>query len=140
MKNSPSKETATLALIAAGVIGGLMPIISKIILRELPPLTVLFLSVSIMLFVLLPIMRRDVPHIWLHKKNLLKFGFLWLTNIALFIIGVTITTAIASQVLYAGVPLLVFVMHYFVSREKIEISQNGLARALGLSFLLPDRR
>ena len=123
MKNSPSKEIATLALVAAGIIGGLMPIISKIILRELPPLTVLFLSVSIMLSVLLPIVRRDVPQIWLHRKNLLKFGFLWLTNIALFIIGLNFTTAIASGVLYAGVPLLVFALYYFVSREKIEVSQ-----------------
>ena len=123
MKNSPNKETAVLALVAAGVIGGLMPIFSKIILRELPPLTVLFLSVTLMLVVLVPIMRRDLPQVYLYRKSLLKFGFLWLANIALFIIGVNFTTAIASQVLYAGVPLLVFVLHYFVSREKTEVSQ-----------------
>ncbi|MBI4062337.1 DMT family transporter [Candidatus Gottesmanbacteria bacterium] len=123
MKNSPSKEIATLALVSAGVIGGLMPIISKIILRELPPLTVLFLSVTFMLLVLLPIVRRDLPQVYFHRKNLLKFGFLWFTNIALFIIGLNFTTAIASGVLYAGVPLLVFALHYFVSREKIEVSQ-----------------
>lgn len=139
MKNFPNNQLlATLALILAGVIGGLVPIVSKIVLRELPPLTILFLSITIMLGVLLPIVRKDASFLWSQRKSLLLFGFLWLTNISLFIIGVNHTTAIAASILYAGVPLLVFVQHYFVTKEPVAVSQGVgvLVGFLGVLFFV----
>lgn len=64
MKNSAnSLLLGTLALIVAGIFGGFSAYLSKIILRELPPLTVLFLRITIMLAMLLPLSRSVFPDI-----------------------------------------------------------------------------
>lgn len=135
MKSSPNKVNAGLALIGAGIIGGFMPILSKVVLREVSPLTLLFVSLTIMVIVLVPISWRDFVTFWEQKKKLFWFGLLWMANITLFIIGLNYTTAVASQVLYAGVPILVFILHYLLTREKVSISQI-VGILLGLAGVL----
>lgn len=121
MKNSPNNQRlATLALFVAGIIGGLMPVVSKIVLRELPPLTVLFVSLLVMVLAFSPGIFQLRKRLWQHKKSLLLFGLLWMGNITLFIIGVQYTTAVASQILYASVPILILVEQHFVVQEKIK--------------------
>lgn len=124
MKNSPSNQSrATVALFAAGIIGGLMPVVSKIVLRELPPITVLFMSLLVMVLVFSPGIFQLRKRLWQHKKSLLFFGLLWMGNITLFIIGVQYTTAVASQILYATVPILLLVEQQFVIRENVKLLQ-----------------
>lgn len=119
MKNFPNSILATVALIVAGIIGGLVPIISKLLFRELSPLSVLFFSITIMLVVLIPLNRTFIGELKRHWQRLVIFGLLWTGNVMLFILGVKHTTAVASQVLYAGVPLFVLVEQYFVRGERI---------------------
>ncbi len=110
---------ASAALILAGVIGGTVPIISKLLFRELSPLSVLFFSITIMLVVLLPLSRSFLNDVKKHWRRLILFGLLWTGNVTLFIIGVKNTTAVSSQVLYAGVPILVLIEHAVTQGERI---------------------
>ncbi len=119
MKNFPNKTLAIIALVVAGIIGGIVPIISKLLFRELSPLSVLFFSITIMLSVLVPINRTFFGELKKHWRHLVIFGLLWTGNVMLFILGVKHTTAVASQVLYAGVPLLVLVEQYIARAERI---------------------
>lgn len=108
-----------MALLIAGIIGGIMPILSKLLFRELSPLSVLFFSITIMLGVLVPLNRTLFGELKKHWRRLMIFGLFWTGNVTLFILGVKHTTAVVSQVLYAGVPLLVLVEQYFVRGERI---------------------
>lgn len=119
MKSLPNSTLATVALIGAGIIGGMVPIISKLLFRELSPLSVLFFGITIMIGVLVPLNRTLLGELKMHWRHLMIFGLLWTGNVMLFILGVKHTTAVASQVLYAGVPLLVLVEQYIVRAERI---------------------
>lgn len=132
MSNSKnSKAFGSLALIASGIIGGIAPIAAKYALLELSPLTVLFLRLLIMLLPLLPlfiIVKLDFKN---NLKNLLLLGLFWLGNVTFFITGVKYTTAVASQILYALVPIFIIAEHYFISKTSLKKSQI-LSIALGL--------
>lgn len=119
MKNFPNKTLATASLFTAGIIGGIVPILSKLLFRELSPLSVLFFSITIMLGVLIPLDRTCIGELKKHWRRLVIFGFLWTGNVTLFILGVKHTTAVASQALYASVPLLVLVEQYIAHGERI---------------------
>ncbi len=118
-----NQALASAALILAGVIGGTVPIISKLLFRELSPLSVLFFSISIMVVVLASINRPFLQEARQQWRRLVVFGLLWTGNVTLFIVGVKYTTAVASQLLYAGVPILVLIEQYFARGEKVVIRQ-----------------
>lgn len=119
MKNFPNKTLATASLFIAGIIGGIVPILSKLLFREFSPLSVLFFSITIMLGVLVPLNRTCIGELKKHWWRLVIFGLLWTGNVTLFILGVKHTTAVISQALYASVPLLVLVEQYIVGGERI---------------------
>lgn len=124
MKNFRNNHTlATVALLTAGVAGGIMPILSKLLFRELSPLSVLFFSITIMLGVLIPLNKSFLGDIQKQWLRLVLFGLLWTGNVMLFILGVNHTTAIVSQILYAGVPLIVLFEQYVVHGERISFRQ-----------------
>ena len=124
MKNSPDNSgLATIALIGAGILGGLAAIASKIALRELPPLTILFFRITVMLLVLVPFKWRSFRRFFKQWKAMVIVGLLWTGNVALFIIGIQYTTAIASQVLYTTVPILVLLESRFLTNEKLTKAQ-----------------
>lgn len=110
---------ATLALLLAGTIGGLAPLGSKIALRELPPLTLLFVRVSIMLIALLPFTFSSLKLLRHEWKKALGLGVLWAANVILFILGIQFTTTIASQLLYTAVPLFVLGGAAALGQEKL---------------------
>ncbi len=114
---------ATFALILSGVIGGFAAYFSKIILRELPPLTILFLRMSIMLVILLPLTYKYLPHLLKHWKQIFATGIFWIGNLILFIIGIQYTTAIASGIIYAGSPIVVLIEDHLLNQAKVDSRQ-----------------
>ena len=124
MKNSPnSLLLGTLALITAGILGGIPAYLSKIILRELPPLTVLFVRITIMLAVLLPLARPAFPDIKKYWKQISILSLFWVGNLILFIVGIQYATAIASGLIYAGSPLVVILEERLFFRTSIRPHQ-----------------
>lgn len=142
MKIQRQHLIATLALLLAGTIGGLAPLGSKIALRELPPLTLLFVRVSVMLIALLPFTFSSLKLLKHEWKKALGLGVLWAANVILFILGIQFTTTIASQLLYTAVPLFVLVGAAVLGQEKLSWPKVvgillGLAGAL-LLVLRPE--
>ncbi len=130
MKNSQNNQfLGVIALFSASFIGGFAPLASKILLRELPPVTILFLRLSIMIAILFPISTRFISHLVLHGRKLLVLSLLWVGNLICFIIGIKYTTAIMSGLLYATAPILVVMGNYLFHRIKITKLQ-----AVGISL------
>lgn len=133
MKSFPNSQVlASAALILAGVIGGTVPIISKLLFRELSPLSVLFFSISIMVAVLVPFNKTLLEEARRQWRRLVVFGLLWTGNVTLFIVGVKYTTAVASQLLYAGVPILVLIEQYVARGEKV-VARQLIGIAIGFT-------
>lgn len=95
------------ALVAAGVLGGLAPIGAKYAIRELPPVTVLFLRLGVMLLALLPVTYRGLLAVRSQWKKFLVLGLCWTGNVTFFITGIGHTTTAISQLVYTLVPGIV---------------------------------
>ncbi|MBI3576505.1 DMT family transporter [Candidatus Gottesmanbacteria bacterium] len=121
MKSLQNKETlATAALLCAGILGGLAPIAAKILLRELPPFTLTFFRYSIALVVILPLFYRFARTIAIHWKQLILVSVCFSGNIFFFILGIGHTTSALSQLLYAGVPILMLFEQAVVTKIPIQ--------------------
>lgn len=119
----PNKQFLAITLIVvAAVIGGAIPPLSKIALRDIPPLSFTFLRFLLAGLILMPIFwsRRTI----LKKQNikqLILVSSLATINVTLFIFGVRRTTATISQMLYAGVPLVAGILSYSILKERLNV-------------------
>ncbi len=131
MKNSPNKYVfAVIALALANIIGGGAGFASKILLRELPPLTILFLRLTIMLCILVPLSMKRLLHLLQHWKQLTLLGLFWVVNLSLYIIGIKFTTVIAASIIYLGIPILVLLEDILMNKSKLLVWQ-GIGIVLG---------
>ncbi len=110
---------ATVAIVVAGILGGFIPIAIKVVLREFPQFTYLFLRLTIMLVFLLPFARKQLHEIYPYWKFAVPLGLLWIGYFLLFIAGLTSTTAFMSQVLSASAPLLVLMGNATINHERL---------------------
>jgi len=143
MKLGRNEFTASLAILVAGILGGLSPIAAKIALQELSPMAVLFLRISVMVVVFMPVLISSRRHLLIHWKRLLLLGFFWTGNVTLFIIGIKYTTSAISQVMYSMVPITVTILAFALNKEKIRPIQVvgimvGLIGAIILLILSND--
>lgn len=141
MKNLRNEKVlATLALIVAGILGGFTPIATKIALVEATPLLTLFIRLTITLVPLIFISGRSLLYIGTRSKEFFLVTFFWAGNIILFNIGIPHTTAIASQILYAAVPIFVLLESVIWLKERLKSYQVvGLVMGLVgvLAILMP---
>lgn len=114
---------ATLALLSAGILGGLAPVAVKVVLRELPPITISFLRLTIALVVLFPFSIRFWPQIVASWKRLVLVGLFYSGNVFLFTLGIKHTTSAVSQLLYGVVPLLMLLEQSMVGRVRLQTKQ-----------------
>ncbi|MEK7591827.1 MAG: DMT family transporter [Patescibacteria group bacterium] len=140
MDKKSNYSLGSLALLSAGIVGAFAGLGAKIALRELPPFTILFTRIIIMLVVLFPFVSRKLSVFKTHWKSLLLLGLFWSGNVAFFIVGIRYTTVLSSGVLYAGVPLLTLVesmilLHTRPKRNQIIGISLGL---LGMGILFMD--
>ncbi len=132
-----------LALIAAVIITPLLfsssPIVSKILLQQLPPFSVAFLRFVVAALVIMPFWIYEALHI--HKWHLLLIPTMLFgtANITLFIIGINLTIPNASQVIYTATPLVVILLSHLFLNEKLTMRKlNGIIIGLigALSILI----
>ncbi len=136
MKSLQNKATtATLALVCAGILGGLAPIAAKILLRELPPMTITFLRYAVASVILVPLVYRQAPALIAHWKKLVLLSAFFAGNIFLFILGVGYTTSAVSQLLYGAVPVLMFIEQTIGTKKSFQPRQL-LGILFGLSGTL----
>ncbi len=124
MKNSPNNYLlAVVALIFANIIGGGGGFASKILLRELPPFTILFFRLTVMSTILLILTKDQIQHIFSHRKQLGLLGLFLAGNLSFFIFGIQFTTVIASSIIYLGVPILVLIEDWIINKKRLQVWQ-----------------
>lgn len=122
---------ALVALLSAAVMGGFGGLSAKVALREVPPLTVLFFRINVMILVMLPFVGKTFGHLWQQRKKLFLLGVLWTGNVALFIVGIKYTTVVVSSLLYAFVPVVVLILQALILGNKVK-SYQTIGVVLGL--------
>lgn len=100
-------------------IGGGVSVFAKISLKEIPPLSFTLLRFLLATCVLLPFVIKNKEFQFKNLKKVISISLLATANVTLFIFGVGRTTAIISQMLYAGVPLIAGVFSFLLLKEKI---------------------
>ncbi|MEK7517810.1 MAG: DMT family transporter [Patescibacteria group bacterium] len=112
------RQKAFLSIFLYSLLSGAMAAVTKVGLSQVPPLSFAFIR-----FLLATVIVA--PFIWKEKKSFIKdlktlgpFSMLATLNIIFFILGIKLTTANISQILYAAVPIIAGVLTYFVLGEK----------------------
>lgn len=109
---------AVFLVILAAIISSGVPVFLKISLQQIPTFIFIFLRFLLAAFILMPIFwlkKEKFPKKYL--KSLLFVSLLATANVTLFAFGVKKTTAIISQILYAGIPLLVSLFSYYFLKK-----------------------
>ena len=113
-----SSTKATLALLGTVLLWSYMVVIARQIVSEISPVTVLFLRLLIASIFFLPFFISN--HTW-EKPHFLKLLLISLgstINLTFFILGIKFTTASASQIIYAAMPILILSYGKFILKEK----------------------
>lgn len=123
---------AVLATLSAHVVWGIAGPLVKIVLADIPPISLLFLrslfTVLILFplfeFKLLPELTHDktnfLPLTWEDKKNMFLAGFLGVfLNIALYFWGQTRTTVIDAWIIASSGTIFLIVYSYFFMHERL---------------------
>ncbi|OGK26102.1 hypothetical protein A2954_04100 [Candidatus Roizmanbacteria bacterium RIFCSPLOWO2_01_FULL_37_12] len=109
-----NKTKAILAILFASIFGGAASTVIKIAIRQIPPFSFSFIRFLIASIFLLPLFFKHKPKFDKDFRHLLLISLLPTLNIGLFVIGLKTTTASIAQMLYAGTPLIVGVLSYFL--------------------------
>ena len=110
---------ALLAVILAAVVGGALPVYVKIGLKQISPFSFTLLRFVLASLFFIPLLSRKNK---ISFKSFLEIGLISLlstANIILFSFGIKLTAASIGQMLYAGVPIIVALLSFFMLKEKI---------------------
>lgn len=111
---------ALILILLIALIGGGTGVLSKIALREIPPLSFTFLRFLISSFFMIPLILKEKKK--LSRKEIIELfivSLLAVGNVTFFAFGVRFTSATVAQTLYAMVPVVSLVLSYFILNEKI---------------------
>lgn len=130
------KQKALAAVILSALAGSATAAITKIGLNDLPPFAFVFWRFVIASIVILPFIK--VNKIIPDSIKLLPVSLFFTANIFFFIIGIGMTTATVSQVLYAGTPFIISAILFFLLKEKIKSSTllGIVIGFLGVAFII----
>lgn len=115
------RKKAFISILIVSLIGGATSPITKIGLSEFPPFSYAFVRFLIASILLSPFFFR--------KNNFKNFiaqipvSILASVNIIFFIVGVNLTTANSSQILYSAIPLLAAIFSHLFFKEKTELKK-----------------
>jgi drug/metabolite transporter (DMT)-like permease len=136
-----TRTRALIAIIIAGLLGGVSPIFSKIALTEFTPFQIVFIRFLLAFFILFPIAlftgklsfdKKDFPY-------LLCISLLFAGNVLFFVVGLQYTTSIISQLFYLLTPALVIIFSFIFLRHNIEkrhLLSIGVGFAGGLLLIV----
>lgn len=121
MTNSTeNKQIAIFAVVVYSILSSAMAPVTKVGLLEIPPFTFTLLRFFIASILVLPfVIGRRLPT---GKKllSLVLFSMFASANIVFFVLGISRTTANASQIIYAGVPVLIIILLKFFWGKSIK--------------------
>lgn len=122
------KSKALLALISTIFLWSSMVVVARSAIVTIHPLTLLFLRMIFAVVPFIPFLIKSKP--WEKKKfgSLLAISLLTSVNVTFFLLGIGYTTASASQLIYAAVPVLILILTTVFYKEK-----HALRKYLGVT-------
>lgn len=130
------KKRAFLTMLLIAVLGSSVVVLTKIGLRELPPLQFLFWRLLVTTLVLLPIIKYRQHRLPLSLKDKIwLISLLPTINFLLYIFGINLTGATIAQTIYVFVPGLTAVIAHFLIKERLN-SKKVIGLTLGLAGTL----
>ncbi|HKZ35135.1 MAG TPA: DMT family transporter [Patescibacteria group bacterium] len=130
-----SNLKALLAIVGAAVVGGGIPVFSKIGIAQIPPFTFAFLRFLIAGLILFPLVKNQLPQklkIW---RQLILISLPATINISLFVLGIRLTSATAAQLIYVIVPIITAIVAFWLIKESLGVKKL-LGIILGLAGVL----
>ena len=115
------KLKSILALAVMLFLFAVLVILAKIYASSVPSMFLLFLRMSFAGLIFLPFLIK--ARIW-RKENfgqLAAVSFLSTVNVVFFMFGIEFTTASASQLIYAAMPIMTIIISSLLYREKYDI-------------------
>lgn len=132
------KIKALFALLATVVLWSFMVIIARVAVIDVPPLTLLFIRFIVAAAAFLPFFIYNRP--WQNKafNKLVAVSLLSTVNVTFFILGIQYTSASASQLIYAAMPILIIIIGKLFMSERYPLRRilgvlTGLA---GIVFII----
>lgn len=99
------------------------PVVSKITLSEVPPLSFAFLS-RFLALIILAVIFLPRGHFKIDKKDFWWFCLAGLTgstlNVFFFLYGLNLTTAMSSQAIFTAAPIMTAILAHFILKERIK--------------------
>lgn len=124
------KQKAFLSVLLITLIGAGTPPVTKIGLMEIPPLSFAFVRFLLASICILPFFLTRRESFGSLFKDLTPVSLLATGNIIFFVLGIKLTTANISQVIYAGVPIITAFILYSFFDEKLRL-KNAFGVMLG---------
>ncbi len=118
-----NKLKAFIAIILGSLIVGAISPVTKIAILKIPPFSFTFIRFLLSSMCLLPLFLKSKPKIEKGLIVLILLSLLPSLNIALFVVGLKLTTASIAQFLYAGTPLLSGIFSYLLFKDKISFKK-----------------
>ena len=132
-----TSNKATIALLSTVVLWSVLVVIARGIVSVVSPITVLFFRLLIASVCFLPIIIKN--RVWEkpHFKKLALVSLASTINLTFFIIGIKYTSATASQIIYATMPILILIINRFFKKEKQSLNKitGVIIGFLGLIFI-----
>ncbi len=123
MKNS--RLLAILAVLFSVVVWGISFVSTKVILLELPPISIAYFRQIIAIFPLLLMMKRNDERMKIERKDILLFFIVSLFGIVLYFVfensGLQYTTANNASMLVAAIPVFALLIDSFISKKKLHL-------------------
>ncbi|MBU2632399.1 DMT family transporter, partial [Patescibacteria group bacterium] len=122
--NAPvlNKKLIILAVVVSAFLGG-NAAFAKLIVKEIPPFSFVFLRFLLSLIILFPIFLKTKTKLSKDLWKLILLSMLSTANIFLFALGVKFTTANIGQILYVSVPIVASVFAYFLLKERFSFKK-----------------
>jgi drug/metabolite transporter (DMT)-like permease len=122
MRNGQLNTTPVVALVLAAACWGIATVITKHVLANIPPLTLLVVQLAIsvsFLWMLVFAQRLRLPQ----RRDIVRLGGIGILNPGLAysfgLLGLTRTTASMSSLLWAAEPILILVLAWLILRERL---------------------
>jgi len=123
MKNT--RFLAVLAVLFSVVVWGISFVSTKVILMELPPVTIAFFRQIIAIFPLLFMMKRNNERLKVNKNDVLLFFIVSLFGMVLYFVfensGLQYTTANNASMLVAAIPVFALLIDSLINKRKLHM-------------------
>lgn len=118
------RQKAFLSIFFYALLGGAMAAVTKVGLSQIPPLSFAFIRFFLASLFVAPFVWKKRRYLVKDLKTLGPLSLFATINILFFVVGIKLTTANISQILYSSVPIIVGLLMHFILGEKLSLKKT----------------